>query len=234
MINQAPGHEKRIPRARGGRSDRQSQPHRASTEGTQINDMKTPVRILVKGLPLVLLPLSIGGCVTPALWQDTARREWKPNPPDRVMLIAETNHQHAVVVLFRQSEQLGKTSQCRKVGWRVSPSLGELALTPRTIARLTNSCGEVQSVPLFQAENVPETASSIPPGYAVWSGTNQQLTVHIEGIPPGPFALPDSHERARIALRVLALPFALAADAVCGLGAVLVSGGAMPAAGAGP
>ena len=128
------------------------------------------------------------------------------------MLITDTNHQHAVVVLFGQIAAVGKTNTFRNVGWRVGQSPRELALTPRAINQLTNSCGEFGSVPLFLAGGVPANASSQSPGYAIWNSMDQQLTVYLDGYPCGPYLLPTTQTERRTALRVLGLPFAVAAD----------------------
>ena len=141
--------------------------------------MKTLSLQLGNLLSQVLLAAVACGCATPALWKSTARREWRPVAPDHVVLITDTNHQHAVVVLFGQIAAVGKTNTFRNVGWRVGQSPRELALTPRAINQHTNSCGEFGSVPLFLAGGVPANASSQSPGYAIWNSMDQQLTVYL-------------------------------------------------------
>jgi hypothetical protein len=183
-----------------------------------------PVHIL----SLLLLAALACGCASPALWKSTARRQWKPITPDQVVLITNTNHQRAVVVFFRQFVILETPNTSRNLGWRLGQSPEELALTPRTIGQLTNSCGELRSVPLFLADGVPDNASSESPGYAVWNWTDQQLSVYLDGYPRGPYLLPTTQTEQRTALRVIVLPFAVAADAAIALVVMMSMGGAGP------
>jgi hypothetical protein len=176
--------------------------------------MKIPALRPVHIFSLLLLAALACGCATPALWKSTARREWKPITPDQVVLITTTNQQRAVAVFFRQFAILETPNTSRNVGWRLGQSPEELALTPRTIGQLTNACSELRSVPLFLADGVPDNASSESPGYAVWNWTDQQLTVHLDGYPRGPYLLPTTQTGQRTALRVIVLPFAIAADAI--------------------
>jgi hypothetical protein len=196
--------------------------------------MKTPSLQPGNLLSLVLLAALAGGCATPALWKSTARREWKPSTPDQVVLITNTNHQRAVAVFFCQVARVEGTTTSRDVGWRLGQSPKELALTPRAIGQLTNSCGEFRSVPLFLAGGVPPDASSQSPGYAVWNSTDQQLTVYLDGYPCGPYLLPTTQTDQHTAMRALGMPFALAADAAIGLGAIIWWIGPGFGAGAGP
>ena len=189
--------------------------------------MKTlSLHLLGNGMALVFVTALAAGCATPALWKNTARREWKPNPLDGVVLVSTTNQQREVVVLFRQFALVGTTSECRKAGWAVSQSPEQLALAPHAVGQLTNSCGgELQTIPMFLAGNVPETASSTPPGYAVWHAADDQLTVHIDGLPAGPFTLPTTQQKRRTSERIIVLPLAVAVDAAI-TGAVLFAVGA--------
>jgi hypothetical protein len=173
---------------------------------------------------LVLLAALACGCATPALWKSTAGREWKPMAPDHVMLLTNINQQREVVVLFHQIAAVGKTNSLRIVGWRLGQSSGELAITPRAIDQLTNSCGQFAPVPLFLAGAVPANASSQAPGYAIWNSMDQQLTVYLDGYPCGPYLLPTTRTDRRTALRVLGLPFAVAADAAIVLISLSVAG----------
>lgn len=196
--------------------------------------MKTPFLQLGNLFPLVLLAALACGCATPALMKSTTRREWKPMPPDQVVLITDTNHQRAVAVFFRQVATVGTTSTSRNVGWRLGQSPRELALTPRAIGQLTNSCGEFRTLPMVLAESVPTDASSQSPGYAVWNSTNQQLTVYLDGYPRGPYVLPTTQTNPRTVMRLLGMPFAVAADAALALGAITAWAGPGLGAGAGP
>lgn len=186
--------------------------------------MKTLFFQLGNLLFLVLLAALACGCATPALWKCTARREWKPVAPDQVVLITDTNHQSAVAVLFRQVAAVGKTNTFRNVGWRLGQPPAELAHTPRTIRQLTNSCGEFAPVPLFLAGAVPANTSSQAPGYAIWNSIDQQLTVCLDGYPCGPYILPTTQTDRRTALRVLGMPFAVAADTAIILISLSVAG----------
>ena len=157
--------------------------------------MKTSSLQLGNLLALVLLAALACGCASPALWQSTSRREWKPITPDQVVLFTSTNQQRAVVVFFRQLSTVGTTNTSRNVGWRLGQSPEELALTTRAIGQFTNSCGELRSVPLFQTGNVPTDASSQSPGFAVWNSTDQRFTVYLDGYPCVPYLLPTNAYR---------------------------------------
>jgi len=196
--------------------------------------MKTPSLQFGNILSVVFLAVLTSGCATPALWKGTKSRAWSPSTPDQVVLITNTNHQRAVAVFFRQFATVGTTSTSRNVGWRLGEAPGDLALTSRAIGQLTNSCGECRSVPLFLAGGVPADASSQSLGYAVWDSTDQQLTLCLDGYPAGPYGLPTTLTAPRTAMRVLGMPFAVAADAVIGLGAILVWTGPALGAGVGP
>jgi len=140
-----------------------------------------------------------------------------------------------VAVLFRQFAQVGATSKCRNVGWRVSQPPEQLALTPQAIGQLTNSCGgELQTIPMFLEGNVPPDTSSKSPGYAVWHSPYDQLTIHIDGLPPGPITLPTTQQPRQTATRIIVLPLAVAADTALALGAIMVMGAPGLGAGAGP
>jgi hypothetical protein len=186
--------------------------------------MKNQTITLCRWLPAVVTLICTAGCATPALWKQTAAREWKPNPPDQVILVTDTNEQSDVVVVFRQFATWGSTGDSRDVGWCVSQSRREVALTKEAIGRLTNSACQRITVPMFFAEQEPRNAASLSAGYAVWHPMDQQLTVHATGVPAGPFTLPTSHQKRQTALRVCVLPVAVAADAAL-VGAALFAVG---------
>ena len=177
------------------------------------------------------LPVA-SGCATPALWKSTARREWKPSTPDQVVLRTNTNRQRAVAVISRQFATVGLKHTSRNVGWLPGQSPAELALTPLAIGQLTNFCGEFRSVPLFLMNSVPTHASSQSPGYPVWNAKEDQLTVCLGGYPGGPYLLPTTRTGRRTAMRILAMPLAVAADAAIGPGVITVWVG--PTLGPGP
>ena len=189
---------------------------------------------LLNALTVVLLAAFGCGCATPALWHGTAARHWRPGSPDQVLLCTSTNQQPDVAVFFTQSAATKGLTESRCVVWCLGQPPTRLLIGTNAVRQFTNSLSRTQTVPLILAGETPPAPPATTPSHAVWSSTNHQLTVHIEGLPPGPFALPASHQRTRVALRVLVLPFALATDAVIGLGAIFVWAGPGLGAGAGP
>ena len=163
-------------------------------------------------LPLALLAGLASGCATPSLWDRTSAFEWKPIPPDKVLLPADTNQPCAPTVLFRQTATVHLTFMCRNVGWRVGQSPDEVADTREAIHQLTNTAAGFQSVPVYFPDRVPANASSRPPGYAVINNTNNQLTFHVDGVQAGPYTLPASQHPQNTEERVLLTPLAVVLD----------------------
>jgi len=160
------------------------------------------------------------GCATPALWKQTAARGWKPNPPDQLLLVDSTNHEPAVIVLFRQSAT-GASGVVRNVGWRLDQPNTELAVGPQAIHQLTNACPAPKTIPLSIDSSDVLLDPTIPPSsYAVWNPKTHNLTVHVPNFPPGPHKLPTSNEEQQTSLRICVLPLAIAADTAI-VGAVL-------------
>lgn len=188
--------------------------------------MNTGFTRLLAFLPLLLLAALTPGCATPALWKHTAACDWKPKQPDRVLLITDTNEQREVALFFVQHQTQRKKALYRNVGWNVSQPPDKLAVTPKTISQFTNSCRAFQTVPLYEQAIVPDHASSQPPGYAVWNSTTGQIAVHIDGFPSGPYTLPATSRERNTALRVCAMPFAIAADGAIIAALIFVLGGA--------
>lgn len=186
--------------------------------------MKNQIATLCRSLPVVVPLILTAGCATPALWKQTAAREWKPNPPDQIILVTDTNQQRDVVVVFRQFATVGNTGDSRKVAWLVSQSPAALALTTEAMGQLTNSFGKCEPVPMFFEEPESPDLSSLKPGYTVWHSLDQKLSVHIPNLSVGPYTLPTSHQGRQTALRVCALPVAVATDAALVGAALFVVG----------
>ncbi len=177
--------------------------------------------ITVRGTGFAMvLGVFMTGCATPALWKQTAAHDWQSSPPDQLLLVDSTNHEPAVIVLFRQSEA-GASRVVRNVGWRLGQPNNELALGPQAIYQLTNACPAPKTIPLWINSGDVRPDPTIPPsGCAVWNSSDRNLTIHIPEVSPGPFELPASNEEPKTALRICVLPLAVAADAAI-VGAVL-------------
>jgi hypothetical protein len=181
--------------------------------------MKIEFSRLPAFLPVMLLTAFTSGCATPALWDRTSEFQWKPLPIAQVVVITDTNHQSDTVIVFKQSANIRLTHMFREVGWRVSQSADELAVTHQAIRQLTNSVGGSESLTVYRSGKVSINASSQPPGYAVLDSTNEQITIHRDGLPPGPYTLPPSTHPKNTTLRVVLTPLALAADVpMCAFG----------------
>jgi len=170
-------------------------------------------------LPVMLLTVFTSGCAIPGLWDRTSAYQWKPVPIAKVVVITDTNRQSDAVIVFKQSANIRLTHMFREVGWRVSQSPDELAVTHKAIRQLTNSVGRSESLPVYRSGKVPINASSQPLGYAVLDSTNEQITIHRDGFPPGPYTLPPSTHPKNTTLRVVLMPLAVAADVpMCAFG----------------
>jgi hypothetical protein len=181
--------------------------------------MKIEFSRLQAFLPTVLLAAFTSGCATPALWDRTLEFQWKPGPPAQVVVITDTNRQRDTVIVFSQDAQIRLTYLWRVVGWRVSQSPDKLATTHKAIYQLTNSVSGFESVPVYRPGKVPGNATSQPPGYAVLNVTNEQITLHRDGLPPGPYNLPASTHPKNTTLRVVLTPLAVVADVpMCAFG----------------
>lgn len=186
--------------------------------------MKTEIIHFQSVFLLTLLAVFMTGCATRALWKQTATREWKPQPPDQVLLVTDSNHHRDVVIAFRQFATYGRTGESRVAGWCVSRPQCEVALSHEAIRELTNSVCQYQRIPVYFEGHAPLDAASLSNGYAVWQAMEQQLIIHAPGAPAGPFTLPTSHQERQTALRAGMLPFAVTADAAI-VGAALFAVG---------
>jgi hypothetical protein len=185
---------------------------------------KSPMRIFHWNicLPLGLLALLASGCATPSLWDRTSAFEWKPGAPVNVLLPAGTNQSPVPTVLFSQNATVNHTFMQRRVGWRVDQSPDALAVTAGAIQTLTNSAAGFQAVPVYSAVRVPTNVSSVPPGYAVMNYTSHQLTLHVDGVPAGPYTLPGGAHPQNNTERAVLTPFAVILDVpMCAFGAVV-------------
>lgn len=172
---------------------------------------------------LPVLGLLTSGCATPELWNHTAARDWTPQPPPDQFLATTTAGQHDVVVVFHQATVPHDKLKKRLVAWRLSQSPEGVAVGPKAMQLLTNSCERIETMPVYSPATVSADATCKPPGYAVWDPSVAQFTVYLEGCPLGPFVLPSSHQERNTTMRVVGMPFAIAADAAI-VGAVCVAG----------
>ncbi len=181
-------------------------------------------------LPFALATVLASGCATPALWNHTAKHEWKAGPPDQALLISRTNDQKDLVILFRQkandwSPMIGvKTNITRHAAWIIGQSPDRVAETPKAISEFNGLASNYRDVPIYNQSDVPTNASPRGQGYVVWNSTNTQLTVHIVGQPTGPFTLPSTVQKQKTAQRVAGAPVAVAGDAAM-VGTVVFCGG---------
>jgi hypothetical protein len=175
-------------------------------------------------LAFPVLALLVSGCATPALWQQTASRVWRPQSFPDQFLATTTTGRLDVVVVFRQSATINGKPRDRLVAWNLRDAPVELTVGRKALLQLTNVCEQVQPMPVFTPDNLPADATSMPPGYAVLDWSWSRFTVYLQGAPSGPFELPVSHEKCRAFVRLAGMPFAIAADAA--LVGLLALGGA--------
>jgi len=185
-------------------------------------------RQALKLLALAVVTPLLCGCATPALWKHTAARNWRPGAsPDQCFRITTVGHQDVLVVFHQSASRGGDKSGDRLVGWNLYQLPAELTVGADALRDLTNRCDQVEQIPMYPRDAVPAGVASTSPGYIVynrWIG----FTVHLEGVPPGPFELPVSQEECRATARIIGTPFAVAADAVIigAIAAAALAGGA--------
>ena len=175
--------------------------------------MKTGLNRFLAQMPVALLAAFCSGCATPALWRHTATHDWNPMSVDHMLLFTNLTQPPEVVVLFNQSAKDGKTYDIRAVGWRISRPAEELAITPHAIYQLTNSLGNMRDIRICNPAELPENISASWSDYAVLDWTGRQLTLHVAGVPSGPYTLPATRQKANLGLRACVMPIAIATDA---------------------
>jgi hypothetical protein len=138
--------------------------------------------------------------------------------PSEVLLIETAGQPPDAAVLFDQWS--ASSREYRAVAYLLSQSPTNLVIGSKAVKQFTDSLASSRSIPVFTVGNVPASVSAEPPGHAVWDATSEQLTIHLDGYPNGPFVLPTSQTARRTALRAAVAPLAVAADAAI-VGAVL-------------
>jgi hypothetical protein len=161
----------------------------------------------------LLSSAALSGCATPALWKNTAARDWRPQPNTPQFLLANTADEQAVIIVFQQSARIGDKSKERTVAWNPHAAPQELRIGSKALRQLTNVCDRVQVMPIFPHDRIPGDATSAPPGYVVQGPPAAQFTVHLDGASPDPFELPLTAQKPRVWVRVAGMPFAVVADA---------------------
>ena len=138
-----------------------------------------------------------------------------------------TTGRQEVVVVFHQSLFIGGKTKNRIVGWNLCHAPLELAVGQDGLRQLTNTCDRVQLMPVFSQGKVPADATSASPGYAVLDWSWSRFSVHLAGVPSGPFSLPASRHERRTFWRIAGMPFAIATDAAIVGAAIMSAGGGM-------
>ncbi len=190
---------------------------------TRAGVMKT--RSVAHGRAFTLLVLSAlallnSGCATPALWKHTAAREWHPSSSPARFLATTTADRQDVIVVFRQSAEVGKKTKYRLVAWNLRCPPSELTIGRSALRQLTNACDRVQLIPVFTSDTIPSNVTSTGPGYAV-QDQPYHFILRRDGVPSGSFELPVSHEKYRSGERIALAPLAIATDTAI-VGAVLL------------
>jgi hypothetical protein len=186
--------------------------------------MKTPATPLTTSVLLLSLICFVSGCVTPAVWKQTAAHKWKPTSPDKLLFLPTTGASPAVIACFAQFTRINDQHKFRPVAWCLGQPPNPLLATGDSARHLTNRFTGCQSMPLFTGNPTNTNLTTTPPGYAVWDWEARQLTIHLDGFPPGPYPLPISYTEVQTTTRVIVLPFAVVADAALACLAILALG----------
>ncbi len=187
-----------------------------------------------RGGVLLLLAFGLSGCATPALWKHTAARSWAPVPSSAQFFITGADMQRDVIVVFRQSADVGEKLAYRLVAWNPCCPQSALAIGGAAVRQLTNSAARVQRLNCFPEDAVLADAISTADGY-VFSGPGYgQFTLHIDGVATGPFDFPSNRQEPRLVRRFTILPFAVATDAAIIAAACCAGAGAGAGYGGGP
>lgn len=170
--------------------------------------------------PLVLA-LGGSGCVTSELYQRTEARVWVPQPIERAYVLPATNQPATLGVLFTQYKDGGLTPVSRPALWLVSPPPARVVVDPEALSSLTASLRRGRALAIYSDSSVvPAAVTNQPPGYLIKTSSPVGFIVHVNGVPPGPYALPYTPGKTNTGLRLVATPFAVGADALIGVGAV--------------
>ena len=187
--------------------------------------MKTPSARLAVFVSLLGLTALTSGCVTPLVWNQTAAHDWQSNPPDRLLYVAPNGQPTNVIVCFDQYARIGRQNETRHAAWSPSLSTNSLLAVGHSVDRLTNRFACSQPMPLFYKESDCTNHATAPPGYGVWHCQERQLTIHLDGFPPGPYLLPDSHTETQTVTRIMVVPLAVIADAALACAVALAACG---------
>jgi hypothetical protein len=134
------------------------------------------------------------------------------------------------LVIFHQVDAQGN-AQPRVVAWRVSKPTNQLAfehssavtepasrvdrrnhLDSNPFSQFTEPYRRKKTLSMFIIGSDPKLKPSGITNYAIWNPTNNQLSVHAEDIPSGPYALPNNREAKKPVVRACALPLTIALD----------------------
>jgi hypothetical protein len=157
-----------------------------------------------------LIAVVSSGCATPAVWRETAAAHWDPCPPTDVLLLPGTNRNGQLAFAFNQFSMRGTNGKTRPVLWPVGGSATNLIVGQAAVKAFLNHHPSAQHVPVFELNRPLPTDTET---YATSDPSGLTLTLHAEGIPPGPYTLPGSDQKAGTAARTIGLPFAVVLDA---------------------
>jgi hypothetical protein len=200
--------------------------------------MKTPMSATFSysrcGCAVVLLTVLGCGCVTSALWKKTEGRSWLPDAPREARLLATTNKEPLVAILFSQSRISAQATNSRPVVLLLSQAPPRLVADSDELWSVTSRWRSGQSLPIVcETNTIPPALTNTAPGCVVITSDPTRFLLHVSGVPPGPYTLPSRWVKPRSVLRLFATPVALAADAAIVAGAIcstcadmgMVSGG---------
>ena len=161
------------------------------------------------------------GCVTSSLYKHTQAGVWVPQPIERAYVLTVTNQPPMLGVLFTQQKTSGFSPASRPALWLVSPPPARLVVDPDVLQSLTASLRRGRALAIYSdASVVSSKVTNQPPGYIVKVSSPAGFIVQVNGVSPGPYVLPYTQGKANTGLRLVTIPFAVAADALIGVGAV--------------
>ena len=189
--------------------------------------MQTPVSPVRKAkrewIPLLLAVLCSGaGCCTPAIWKQTAAKDWRPLH-ERPEVWAKPDGTDALVA-FTQTDVASKAPVERRVaGWLSTwPELSAVGKT--AVQHLTNSTPSLTQLSVLDLEELGKVCPLDPEPHAVWDSGSWTLTVKSGTKVLAPVQLPAAHEERRTTARILLTPLGIVGDAAITAGVVTALG----------
>jgi hypothetical protein len=173
-------------------------------------------------LLLLVLVCSCAGCCTPAIWRQTAAKDWRPLD-ERPEVWAKPDGTDALVAFTQMNAASKAPAERRVAGWLSTwPELSAVGKTE--VQNLTESAPSLIRLSVLELDELGKGSPLDPDHHAVWDGGNCVLTIKSGANVMGPVQLPAAHEERRTTARILLTPLGIVGDAAITAGALTAIG----------